>query len=88
MSMVTLQSLFHIKNWNFLTNEEKSGTLKIKKSQIKILVLYQSPISAVFPIVRFAGDQKTALTRESLYKDGSWPLQNKILVDFETWGKD
>ena len=32
-----------------------------------ILVLTQSPISAVFPIVRFAGDQKTALTGESLY---------------------
>ena len=22
------------------------------------------------------------------YKNGSWPLQNKILVDFEKWGKD
>ena len=32
------------------------------------LVLNQSPISAVFPLVRFTGDQKTALTGESLYK--------------------
>ena len=37
------------------------------KSQIAILVLNQCSISAVFPIVRFAGDQKTALTGESLY---------------------
>ena len=48
-------------------NEQKRGTLKIQKSQIAILVLNQSPISAVSPIVRFAGDQKTALTGESLY---------------------
>ena len=32
------------------------------KSKIVFLVLKQSSISAVFPIVRFAGDQKTALT--------------------------
>jgi hypothetical protein len=44
----------------------KKGTFKIQKSQIAILVLNQCPISAVFPIVRFAGDQKTALTGESL----------------------
>ena len=25
---------------------------------------------------------------ENMYKDGSRPLQNKILVDFEKWGKD
>ena len=31
-----------------------------------ILVLNQCSISAVFPIVRFAGDQKTTLTGESL----------------------
>ena len=36
-------------------------------SKIAILVLNQSPISAVFQIVRFPGDQKTALTGESLY---------------------
>jgi hypothetical protein len=36
-------------------------------SKIDVLVLKQSPISAVFPIVQFAGDQKTALTRESLH---------------------
>ena len=32
-----------------------------------ILVLNQCSISAGFPIVRFAGDQKSALTGESLY---------------------
>ena len=47
-------------------NELKKGTLKIQKSKIAILVLSQSPISAVFQIVRFPGDQKTALTGESL----------------------
>merc|ERR1711894_311833 len=35
--------------------------MKFQKSQITILVLNQSPISVVFPIVRFAGDPKTAL---------------------------
>ena len=39
---------------------------KIQKSQIAILVLNQAPISTVFPIVWFAGDQKTALTGEAL----------------------
>ena len=51
----------------FTENEEKKWTLKTQKSQIAILVLNQCSISAVFPIVRFAGDQKTALTGESLY---------------------
>ena len=37
------------------------------KSQIAILVLNQCSISAGFPKVWFAGDQKTALTGESLY---------------------
>jgi hypothetical protein len=46
----------------------KKGTLKIQKSQIAILVLNQPPISAVFPIVRFAGDPKTALTGDPLYE--------------------
>jgi hypothetical protein len=41
--------------------------LKIQKSQIAILVLNQPGISAVFPIVRFAGDPKTALTGDPLY---------------------
>ena len=36
------------------------------KIQNQILVQNQSPISAVFPIVQFAGDPKTALTGESL----------------------
>ena len=36
-------------------------------SKIAILVLNQSPISAVFQIVWLPGDQKTALTEESLY---------------------
>jgi hypothetical protein len=43
------------------------GTLKIQKSQIMILVLNQCSVIAVFPIVWFAMDQKTALTGESLY---------------------
>ena len=43
------------------------GTFKIQKSQIAILVLNQPPISAVFTIVRVAGDQKTELTGDSLY---------------------
>ena len=51
----------------FHANEPKKGTLKIQKSQIAILVLNQSPISAVFPIVRFAEDPKTALTGDFLY---------------------
>ena len=50
----------------FSQNGLKKGTLKIQKSKIAILVLNQSPISAVFQIVRFPGDQKTTLTRESL----------------------
>ena len=45
----------------------KKGTLKIKKSKIAILVLNQCSISAVFQIVRLPGDQKTALTGDSLY---------------------
>ena len=52
---------------NYLLKLAKKWTLKTQKSQIAILVLNQCPISAVFPIVRFAGDQKTALTGESLY---------------------
>jgi hypothetical protein len=36
-------------------------------SQIAILLLNRCSISVVFPIVRFAGDQKTALSGESLY---------------------
>ena len=51
----------------FTENELKKWTLKSQKSQITILLLNQCSISAVFPIVRFAGDQKTALTGESLY---------------------
>ena len=51
-----------------LLKREKKWTLKIQKSEIVILVLNpESPISAVFPIVWFAGYQKTALTGESLY---------------------
>ena len=52
----------------FSQNELKKGTLKIQKSKIVILVLNQSPISGVFQIVWFPGDQKTALTGESMYK--------------------
>ena len=52
---------------NCLLKLPKKWTLKTQKSQIAILVLNQCSISAVFPIVRFAGDQKTALSGESLY---------------------
>ena len=50
-----------------LLKSDKKWILKIQKFKIVILVLNQSPISAVFPIVRFTGDQKTALMGESLY---------------------
>ena len=46
----------------FSQNKLKKGTVKIQKSKIAILVLYQSPINAIFQIVGFPGDQKTALT--------------------------
>ena len=51
----------------FSQNELKKGTLKIQKSKIVILVLNLCPISVVFQIVQLPGDQKTALTGESLY---------------------
>ena len=60
----------------FTENELKKWTLKSQKSQIAILLLNQCSISAVFPIVRFAGDQKTALSGESLYIDN---LQDRKL---------
>ena len=60
-----------------LFKSEKMWTLKIQKSKIVILVLNQSPISAVFPIVQFPGDQKTALTGESLYVNKSTYLIHK-----------
>ena len=44
----------------------KKGDFENPKVPHRILVLNQSPISAVFPIVWFAGDQKTALTGGSL----------------------
>ena len=51
----------------FTENELKKKTLKSQTSQIAISLLNRCSISAVFPIVRFAGDQKTALSGESLY---------------------
>ena len=50
-----------------LLTSEKKWTLKIQKSKIVILVLNQYRISAVFPIVQFPGDPKTALTGDPLY---------------------
>ena len=47
---------------------EKKWTLRIQKSKIVILVLNQSPISAVFSTVRFPWDPKTALTEDPLYQ--------------------
>ena len=45
----------------------KNSGLVTQKSEIAILVLNLCSISAVFPIVLFVRDQKTALTGESLY---------------------
>ena len=67
MSRSNYLSVFHFQKIIFNENEQKRWTLGTQKSQIAILVLNQCSISAVFPIVRFAGDQKTALTGESLY---------------------
>ena len=67
----------------FTENELKKWTLKSQKSQIAILLLNQCSISAVFPIVRFAGDQKTALTGESLYlKKWLLRLNTKMFISF------
>ena len=49
----------------FSSKQKESGQIPVVK--IAILVLNLSPISVVFPIVRFAWDQKTVLTGESLY---------------------
>ena len=50
-----------------IETSKKKGTLKIQKSKIVILVLNQCPISVVFQIVQLPGDQKTAITGESLH---------------------
>ena len=50
-----------------LLKMQKKWTLKIQKSKIINLVQNRSSICAVFPIVWFAGNPKTALTWESLY---------------------
>jgi hypothetical protein len=62
-SAVFLQKITNFKSNSILLlkfgqNELKKGTLKIQKSKIAILVLNQSPISAVFQIVRFLGTKK------------------------------
>ena len=67
MSNKPNNQFFHFQKMIFTENELKKWTLKSQKSQIAILLLNQCSISAVFPIVRFAGDQKNALTGESLY---------------------
>ena len=64
---------------------KKKGTLKIQKSKIAILVLNHSPISAVFQIVRFPGDQKTALTGESLYSSVSIIHNIQFRSSFWIW---
>ena len=51
----------------YAKNAPQKSTLKIQKSKIGVLVLNQSLISAVFAIVRIAGDPKTALTGDPLY---------------------
>ena len=50
----------------FFKFNQNKGTLDIRKSKIALLVLNQSLISAVFQIVRFPGNQRIALIRESL----------------------
>ena len=46
-------------------------------------LLNQSPISAVFPIVQFAGDPKTALTGDPLiYKDQTNILKITKTIDY------
>ena len=55
--------------------------MNIQKSEIAIFVLNQSPISAVFQIVQLPGDQKTALTGESLYIEGK-RIHLGILITF------
>ena len=66
-----------------LFKSEKKWTLKIQKSKIVILVLKQSPISAVFQIVRFPGDQKIALTGESLYSERAKKLWQNLQILFD-----
>ena len=64
----------------FTENELKKWTLKSQKSQITILLLNQCSISAVLSIVRFAGDQKTALTGESLYIERPYMTLDGTLI--------
>ena len=60
-------------NHKICENEQKNRNFENPKVQNGNLILNQSPISAVFPIVRFPGDQKTVLTGESLCRHGLMP---------------
>ena len=73
----------------FTENELKKWTLKSQKSQIAILLLNQCSISAVFQIVRFAGDQKSHYPRNPCIpplnkqttcksRENQWRLHNKF----------
>ena len=55
-----------------LLKSDKKWTLKIQKSKIVILVLNQSPISAVFQKVQLPWGRKTALNGESQYRSLSF----------------
>jgi hypothetical protein len=63
----------------FTENEQKKWTLKTQKSQIKILVLNQCSISAVFPIVRFTGDKKKRTNRGIPYIQNMSQAPSKCL---------
>ena len=63
----------------FHGNEQKKGTLKIQKSQIAVLVLNQSPISAVFATVQFPFAPKSVLSGD--------PLIRKSLHFWKEWKK-
>ena len=64
---INLTISFSLSKYDIYWKWAKKWTLESLKSQIAILLLNQCSISAVFPIVRFAGDQKTALPGEPLY---------------------
>ena len=52
---------------NILVKMSKKGDFENQLSLIVILVLNHPSISAIFQIVQIAGNQKNALTGESLY---------------------
>ena len=59
---ITIWKIYFVKKW----------TLKFDLSHFSVLVLNQSPISAVFIIVRFPFAPKSELSGYSLYKCLNW----------------